>query len=419
MASGAAAQPAPDAAAVEPPSTETPAPQPAASPTGALAPSIAAAPAKPDAGDKTVAVTYDRGLSFAAGDGSFGLRLSFRNQLRFETTRPTADGGEFSSRFLIPRSRLQAEGHVFGKDNRYKLEFGLGDAGSFSFVKDLYIDKRVTGPVWFRAGQWRRPFNRQELVSDFASELNERANTATFVGGGRDLGVGVHNDYEKSPAGLEWVVGIFNRFNGGADRPSLGTSCTQNAMTGAITCVTPTPTNFPADFGPAVVVRAGWNTGGIRGYSEGDLEGGPPRLAVGVGYKIDLANFAKDEQDTFADNTSHGLQADAMFKANGFGLLLGVYMMKLKAADAQYGVLVQPGYFVLPKRAQVAARFAYAPVGARKQVEARAAFSWYWQGHTWKWSTDVGMLKLTGEDPVTMTSNKPDLQLRSMLQLTI
>ena len=43
-----------------------------------------------------------------------------------------------------------------------------------------------------------------------------------------------------------------------------------------------------------------------------------------------------------SDNLSHGIEADAMLKSNGFGLELGVYMMKLKTADAQYGVLVQP-----------------------------------------------------------------------------
>lgn len=408
------AQPEPTPAQPEPPPVGSPAPTPSTKP----APAIAAP--RPEPPENAVQVSYDKGFALVARDGQFRIKLSFRNQIRFESVRPTESNSQFTSRFSIPRSRLQAEGHAFGKNNRYKLEFGLGDAGSFSFVKDLYIDKRLaSGPVWIRAGQWKRPFNRQELVADFASEFNERANTATFVGGGRDLGVAVHNDLEKSPDGLEWMAGVFNAFNGGADRPSLATTCTQNAMTGAITCTTPTPTNFPSDFGPAVVVRAGWNMGGIKGYSEGDLEGGPLRLAVGASYKIDLANFAKRNEDSVKDNLSHGLQADAMLKAHGLALQVGLYLMKLKSADAEYGVLVQPGYFVIPKHGEIAARFAYAPVGARKQIEARAAFNWYWQGHAWKWATDAGFVKLTKEDPMTMATDSPDLQVRSMLQLTL
>ena len=421
----AQAQPTPGEPAPAPlpapgPVPSEPAPVPATPPTPPPPPGLEAAPpAKPTPAPTALAVTYDKGIAFAAADGTFGLRLGFRNQLRFESIRATEDGSQFQSRFSIPRSRLQAEGHVLGKGTRYKLEFGLGDAGSFSFVKDLYLDQQLAASAWLRAGQWKRPFNRQELVSDFASEFNERANTATFVGGGRDLGIAVHNDYEKSPEGLEWVVGVFNGFSGGADRPSLATTCTQNAMTSAITCATPTPSNFPTDFGPAVAARAGWNHGKIKGYSEGDLEGGPVRVAIGASYKIDLANFSKRKEATVVDNLSHGLQADLMLKVEGFGLELGAYMMKLKSADAGFGVLVEPSYFVIPKRVQVAARFAYAPVAARKQIEARAALNYFLQGHAWKWATDVGVLQLTGEDPTTMVSDKPDLQVRSMLQLTL
>jgi hypothetical protein len=268
--------------------------------------------------------------------------------------------------------------------------------------------------VWLRFGQWKRPFNRQELVSDFASELNERAVTAEFVGGGRDLGVALHDDYEKSPDGLEWAAGVFNGFSGGSDRPGLATTCTEDPATMELECVTPPPSTFPGDFGPAVVARVGWNHGGIKGYSEGDLEGGPLRLAIGAGYKVDLADLAG------ADELSHGVQADAMLKVAGFDLQLGLYLMKLAGADARAGALVQAGYFVIPARAQVAARFAVAPTtGTREQLEARAAFDWYWQGHAWKLVSDAGVLQETGDDPMTGLGADPVLQVRVMAQLTL
>ena len=220
-------------------------------------------------------VSYDKGLTFeAAKPVRAQARVRQSDPVRIDSAHR---GRQHDSRLhlLIPRSRLQAEGHVFGQDNRFKLEFSFEDSGSFAFAKDLYVEKKLAAsPVWFRAGHWKRPFNRQEIVSDFASELNERANTATFVGGGRDLGVAIHNDYEKSPEGLEWVAGVFNGFSGSSERPALTTTCTQNAMTGVITCTTPTPSNFPADFGPTLVLRAGWNAGKVKGYSEGDLDGG-------------------------------------------------------------------------------------------------------------------------------------------------
>ena len=304
--------------------------------TGGVAAAQEPAPEKP----KLVA-SYDKGVVLATEDGAFQLRLALRTQFRFESTRPTEDGSEPLSRLYIPRARLQLEGHVFGKDTRYKLELAVGDRGSFSFVRDLFVDQRVASTrVWVRFGQWKRPFNRQELVADFASEFNERAITAELAGGGRDLGVAIHNDYEKSPDGLEWAFGVFNGFSGGADRPIISTTCIEDAPM-SIDCTTPAPSNIPADFGPALVARAGWNTGGIKGYSEGDLEGGPLRLAVGAGYKIDLADLDAD--------LSHGVQLDALVKVSGFDLQAGAYLMKLQTADARLGGFLQSGYFLSPR----------------------------------------------------------------------
>ncbi len=394
-----------------PPLVPSPPPPPAPSP-------IVAAPTRTRSAAPPVAVTYDKGLTFESADAKFGLHLSFRNQVRFESLRPMESGSQFASRFSIPRARLVTEGHAFGDGTRFRLELSFGDLGSYSFVRDLVIDQRLGRSVWLRAGQWKRPFSRQWLVSDFASELNERAITAAFVGDGRDLGVGLHNDYERSPAGLEWVVGVFNGFFGAAEVPAIHTTCTQ-AAAGDIACATPPPTTLPTDFQPAVVARVGWNFGGIRGYSEGDLEGGPLRVAIGASYKIDLANLAAGHEDSLADNLSHGAAADLMIKAHGFGLELGAYLMKIKTAAPALGYLAQAGQFLVPRRVQLAARFAYAPLGDRHQIEARGAFNVYWQGHAWKWATDVGALQLTGQDPQTLLRDKPDYQLRTMLQLTL
>lgn len=386
-----------------------------------------AAEPEPSALDKQVSVTYDRGLRFATRDDKFGMRLQLRSQLRFETTRTIDDDRQFESHFLIPRARMQVEGHVFNKQTRYRTEFSLGDTGGFAFVRDLIFDAQLSAaPVWLRAGQWKRPFNRHELVSDFASEFNERAITATFVGGGRDVGLALHNDYEDSPEGIEWVVGIFNAFNGGADRPDIG-GCTTDMATGTTAC--PPPTNFPDDFAPAIVARAGWNSKDSDGYREGDLEGGPLRYAIAAAYKIDLGNFAKQEEETIADNLSHGAEVDAMIKVSGVSVQLGLYMMRLPASkatwrsgEAKLGAFGQVGYLVVPKRLLIAGRFAIAPDERdedRNQLEGRVAVNVLWQGHAWKWATDAGVLKTTGEDPMTMQTDKPDLVIRSMLQLTL
>jgi hypothetical protein len=52
----------------------------------------------------------------------------------------------------------------------------------------------------------------------------------------------------------------------------------------------------------------------------------------------------------------------------------------------------------------------------RNQIEARAAFNYYWSGHTWKLASDGGFLMFTGDMPA---SDRPDLQFRVMMQMQI
>lgn len=390
------AEPAPAAEATDPvaaePATTTAAPLPETPPTE-----------KKD--DKpAVHATYDKGVKLESDDGAFELKLALRTQFRAETIWSTADESDKIGRFSIPRGRLQLEGHVFGKDHRYKLEFSLADKSGFAFTKDLFIEQGMSsGKLWLRVGQWKQPFNRQEMVSDFGSSFNERANTAEFVEGGRDVGFMIHNDLEKSPEGLEWAVGVFQSFKAATDKPAV--ACKTDAMMKS-TCSA--GSSAPADFGPALVLRLGWNHGKIKGYSEGDLEGGPLRAAIAVSYKIDLAQAN-------GDLLRHGVGLDALIKVEGLDFLAGVFLMKDPEVDAELGFTGQLGYFLAPKRHQVAARFSLVPdpkAADENQLEIRGAYNLYLQGHAWKWATDFGVVDSSA------SGAKAEIQVRSMAQLT-
>lgn len=367
-----------------------------------------------------VEASYDGGLRLESSDKQYELKVLFRNQMRFESTRPTEDGSQFQNQFYIPRSRLAVEGHVFGAGNRYKLELGMGDSGSFSFIRDMYIERKLSdAPVYLRFGQWKRPFSRAELVSDFTSQFNERPIANELAGGGRSQGVALHNDYEKSPQGIEWAVGMFNTFNGGSDRPTIPVSCDTNPTTLATTCMNGQPTTVPTDFGPTLVARAGWNSARAKGYSEADLEGGPLRYSIGASYKVDLANFAKHGKPSVADNMSHGLELDWNLKMNGISFTGLLVMMKVKDADTELGFNLQPGFMIVPKTIEIAGRFSLTTEGDRNNIEALGAFNYYAHGHRLKIASDFGILKQTGEDPVTMTTDDPDVRVRIMAQLEI
>jgi Phosphate-selective porin O and P len=381
---------------------QDPQPVPGEATTPDVPPPVVEAPPPEKKGGAPVTVKYDKKIVFTTEDESFRLNLNLRMQFRFDLIKDLADGSEVLSRFSVPRGRVIFDGFAFSGGLGYKAEFDFGNGAAQ--LKDLYLEQKL-GTVRFRAGQYKRPFNRQELVSDFAQAFVDRAVDNAFIGGGRDVGVMFHNDYEKVGDGLEWAVALFN---GLGERPSQAVTCVPPAdPADPPTCTLGTPSNVPGDWQPQGVVRVGWNSGGLKGYSEGDVEGGGLRFGVAANYKV--TNF----QDSAA--MTHAIGADAALKVSGFDLQLAGFLLAQKDVDSELAGHVQGGYMVLPKKAQVSARFGFAPTAdrAETQLEARAAFTWFWSAHEWKWTTDAGMVQTTaeGDDPV--------LQLRTQLQFNI
>jgi hypothetical protein len=404
--------PAPTTPAPVPGPEPTTAPEPAPAPVNE-APTATPEPSADPAGTPTnlpeepatVSAKYDKGFTLATSDDEFELKAGVRSQFRIEMFKADEDDAEFESHFVIPRLRLQLEGFAFGKQNTYKVEFDMGNRGDPT-LKDFYVNHAFNDTVQIRAGQWKKPFSRHEIVSDFGSEFNERAIANAWAGAGRDLGVAVHSGYEKSPDGIEWAAGVFN---GTGEKPSQTVTCEDPAD--PETCVPSTPSNVPADFDPEFVARVGWNTGGIKGYSEGDLEEGPMRLGVAAGYRLNFNRLQKDADDALI--LEHGIELDGLLKVAGFDAQAGLFFLKVGEADLDLGFLVQAGYFVVPKTAEFAARFSLIPDGAVEDeslMETRLAFDWYFHGHNFKWMTDAGFLTSTAAET-------NDIQARSQIQL--
>ena len=344
---------------------------------------------------------YDKGFVARSGDGQFELKAGLRSQMRLEVQRPEEDD-EFQSHFYIPRVRLQFEGHAFGEDTTYKMEFeATGDTG-VSVLKDFFVNHSFGG-YQIRAGQWKKPFARHELISDFAGTFNERALANGLVDIGRDLGVMVHNGYDKSPEGAEWALGVFN---GQGDADGYGEQLDCDDPADATSCTVGVE---PDDFGPRLVARVGWNSADVKGYSEGDLEGGPLRYGVGASYQLDLNDLDEEEEG----DPEHGAVLDAIVKVAGLDVQGAVYLLKQGDADAEVSFLGQAGYFVVPERIQVAGRYSLLPEDDDENTqEVLGAVNWYFRGHNLKLATDAGVI-------LSSASDTSDVQVRTMLQLVL
>jgi len=268
-----------------------------------------ASPARAEDAEGGAQVGYKKG--FFIKDGVNALTIQGRVQARFTYEEP--DGGHDENNFSIARARLTLKGNVFEKNLEYKLQTDFGKGGAV--LKDFLVDYRLGGDgPWIRAGQWKRPFSRQQINSSGRLELVDRAITDKAFGSGRDIGVAIHNGYEKSPE-FEWVVGVFN---GTGDKPWFDGDVEVDPATGEGEVTRGKFTNVPKALHPAVVARVGYNANGIKGYSEADLEGGPLRFGVGASA---LANFDTDGGD---DSNIRG-ELDFAVKAEGFSATGGIY----------------------------------------------------------------------------------------------
>ena len=348
---------------------------------------------------------FSGGFFIQSPDGNHRLRTQARVQARYQFESMDAGEGEDrenETQFSIPRARLKLSGHVFNPDWRFtfQADFGKGFVG----LKDFYVEYRASDWMLFRVGQFKRPFSRQQLTSSGRQEFVDRAITDRAFGAGRDIGLMLHNGSQRD--GFEWAFGVFNgtgdkgRFSGSA---AVDPTSGEGDVSGSFS-------NVPDNLHPALVLRGGYNYGGIRGYREADLEGGPLRFAAGASGQYDL-----DVDDDGASRVAAEL--DYMLKAEGFSTTGGVYWASVDVDDESSSTLgfhAQAGYLI-GDLFQPAVRFAMVdPEGDDNNTqELGLGLSFYFFGHGLKWQNDVSMLTAQ-----SAAGDLSDIRARSQLQLS-
>ncbi|MFT7622271.1 MAG: hypothetical protein ACI9WU_001439 [Myxococcota bacterium] len=229
-------------------------------------------------------------LELATKDGKYKARLGGRFQTRLTLVQPGADGALSELGFSIPRARLKLGGTAFTEGLSYNFQVGFGK-GKAS-LKDYFVTYFVSDSFGIRVGQSKMPFSRQQLTSTTRQAMVDRPMTEKAFGTGRDIGLYLLSNVKKS--NLEWAVGFFN-----------GTG--ENTVT--------------TQLRPTIVGRIGYHSDGMKGYSEGDLEGGAFRWAAAANFKL---NLDMDNGSPRTETLQSGV--DFMIKAHGFSATGGVFL---------------------------------------------------------------------------------------------
>lgn len=143
----------------------------------------------------------DDGFFLASSDGKFKLNIGGVMQVRFAYSYRDEPPDSNRSGFELPHSKLTFRGHVFDPSIEYlirgqfsRIGGGQADAateeqgGEFKLL-DFWVRFRLDNEWSIRFGQFKVPFNREELVAEEYQQLVERSLVNESLNLGRSQGI--------------------------------------------------------------------------------------------------------------------------------------------------------------------------------------------------------------------------------------
>ncbi len=367
------------------------------------------APAAPPTSEtflKNFDAGYKEGLFIKTTDNRFSLKFNvllqvFMPQIQdFSDNTTSSHGGQDENiDFQIRRLRLIFSGNGFFPWLTYYVQVGADKGGSFQLF-DAYTDWGYFKEATPRAGQYKVPFQREELISDPYIEFAERSIDNDQFTLGRDIGASLYGSLFNNK--FEYYGGIFN--GSGRNSPG-GVNGTKLLYAGRIM------------FEPL----------GKYPYTQADLEDPTkPLLAMAAAFAY-FPNFnpLTENQNDRANlsNTVLALNknaqaadvfqftADLGFKYCGFGFeaeydlqRIGNIVSTLPTTDAQteQGLRLQLGYIFLPTHFELAFRYAIAAkycqnniakVGCQTEQEYTPGLNYYIWGRRLKLALNYSYLR--------------------------
>jgi hypothetical protein len=132
---------------------------------------------------------WDEHFFLASPDGRFRLQIDGMLQVRWLWNyHDQVD--RYRSGFENTRNKLTFRGHVFSRDITYlvRTDFGRGDDDE-DLLQDAWVRYHLNDEFSIRLGQFKLPFNREELVSPGYQQAVERSLVNESLNLGRSQGI--------------------------------------------------------------------------------------------------------------------------------------------------------------------------------------------------------------------------------------
>src|SRR5581483_7835255 len=416
-------------------------------------------------------IQYKEGLGFVftTPDNRFSLAVGGFVQVRYTLTdideryanpsRGTSD----SQTFDVPRTRLWWRGTAFSPRVYYKVEIDVASTSGGDVLRDAYAGFVIVDDGWLaiQGGQMKTPYSRQEYTSDSKLEFVDRALATNNFRFERHKGILLIGTPLNSL--IEYYAGVFNTT--GRNGPLNGTNDLLYLGRFVVNPLGPVPYS-EGDFGPtptplvAIGASYGYERTPASTFTSAATAGPDPNnpdqtiiTATGTGqnrvpYQLMIQpfynrlqnpnNLVVGIQNFETDLSARWLGCDINFEYflgfNNTAFLRASQPAPFALPPSNFnskGYYAQIGYFVIPKKLQLAARYSEITPNEKANVklfngttvtqsqdELLGAASWYFAEHNLQLQTDFGPVDSYGvRDTAGNISNRHDLRWRIQAQV--
>ncbi|MXZ48340.1 MAG: hypothetical protein F4Z13_03655 [Candidatus Dadabacteria bacterium] len=280
------------------------------------------------------------GLTFQTADKSYELRMRLRSQFLANYVNPDGKDDEGFG-FRVRRLRVIWDGNAFAPWMKYKVEYDFGRTGELKDMKLSFAKNKAFVPT---VGQYKVPFNREVLNSSSVLQVVGRSIITDYFEYDRDIGGGVYGFLGDGM--IRYEAGVFqgegaNQKNDKGDTGVLWAGRVQAAIIGGK--AKSVKENFARR--PTLTVAAA-----VAGIDVEDGNDGNIGIPSG--------------ERALESGTVTSFTADINYRDTRFNLT-GEYVGRWAnpdegGVDTAYdqGFRVQGGFFLLPKRVELASRYA-------------------------------------------------------------
>jgi len=312
-------------------------------------------------------------LSVRSPDGNYTLNVGGRMQFRYTFKDKDEDFKESDVQdFNLRRARVYFGGNVYTKFVHYYVEL---DADKFNIaLRDFYIYVTPLEELNGKFGYFKAPFNRQFMSSGFKLLLQDRSIASDAFSQNRDYGVDIYG--HPFEGHTEYHAALFQGAGGNFTGLNNGDNIDNELM---------------------YVLNLRYNPFGEYDYYDETDVSYTNKLKATIGASV--AFNAKDNDKKLKNTDTIAGVVDLGVKYRGFSWN-NEYFVRTEDPESDGdtvdsdGFYTQAGYFVIPKKLELAARYSMLDpnnnVPDDLQREYTGGINYYFRAHRSKIQGDVG-----------------------------